>query len=98
MDVRVELPVCRDELDAVPFEKRRERAVDEADAFLELRLLVRLGCGERPLEVVDDGKQLGEQPRVRERDVLLALARDALLVVVEVGGEPKETRRPSPPR
>src|SRR5260221_716861 len=39
VDVRIELPVGRDELDAVPLEQRRERAVDETDALLELRLI-----------------------------------------------------------
>ena len=35
-------------------EQPRERAVDEADALLQLRLLVLLGGAERALEVVDE--------------------------------------------
>ena len=91
MHVRVELPVGLDELDAVPLEERCEGAVDETHTFFELRLLVLLGSGERPLEVVDHRQELDEQPRVRKRDVLLSLARDPLLVVLEVGGEAQET-------
>ena len=66
MDVRIELPVSLDRGDAVPLEQRRERAMDEADALLELRLLVLFRCGECPLEVVEDRQELSEEPRVRE--------------------------------
>ena len=34
--------------------------MDEADAVLELRLLVLLGSRERPLEIVEDGQELGD--------------------------------------
>ena len=64
--------------------------MDEADALLELRLLVLLGRRERPLEIVEDRDELGDQPLVRELDVLLPLARRPLLVVLEVGGEPQQ--------
>ena len=55
MDVRVEAAVGLD-LGSRPslLEQLRERAVDEPDAVLELRLLVLLGGLERPLEVVED--------------------------------------------
>ena len=43
---------------------------------------------ERTLEVVEDRQQLLHEPLVRERDVLLPLARGALAEVVEVGGRP----------
>ena len=69
-------------------EQPRERAVDKADALLQLRLLVLLGGAERALEVVQDRDELGDLPLVRELDVLLPLARRALLVVLEVCGEP----------
>src|SRR5581483_9362818 len=88
---RVELAVGGDLLDALPLEERRERAVDEAHALLELRLLVLFGRVQRALEVVEDRKELLQQALVRERDVLGALTRGALLVVVEVGGEAQET-------
>ncbi len=64
--------------------------MDEPDALLQLRFLVLLGGRECALEVVEDRDQLGDQPLVRELDVLLPLARRALLVVLEVGGEPQQ--------
>src|SRR6185437_346598 len=64
--------------------------MDELHAFLELRLLVLLGGAQRALEVVENRDQLGDEPLVRERDVLLPLARRPLLVVLEVGGEPEQ--------
>ncbi len=51
-------------------EQRREGAVDELDALLELCFLVLLGRRERPLEVVEDRDQLGDEPLVRQGDVL----------------------------
>ncbi len=86
----IELPVRLDRLHAVTLEQRRQRAVDEPDAFLELRLLMLLGRRQRALEVVEDRQELADQPLVCERDVLLALARGPLLVVLEVGGEPQQ--------
>ena len=68
-------------------EQRGERAVDELDAFLELRLLVLGGRLERPLEVVEHGQELVHEPLVRARRQLGVLARDPLAVVVEVGRE-----------
>ena len=64
--------------------------MDEANTFLQLPLLVLLGCRKRPLEIVEHRDQLREEPRVRKPNVLLPLTRGALLVVLEVGGEPKE--------
>src|SRR6185437_1406224 len=64
--------------------------MDELHAFLELRLLVLLGGAQRALEVVENRDQLGDEPLVRERDVLLPLARRPLLVVLEVGGESEQ--------
>jgi hypothetical protein len=90
VDVRVELSLGFDRFHAVPLEQSRERAVDETHALLELRLLVLLGGGERTLEVVEDRQELTDEPLVRERDVLLALAGGTLLVVLEVGGEPQQ--------
>ncbi len=47
-----------------------------------------LGCRlERALEVVEHGQQLVQEPLVRALGQLGVLARDALAVVVEVGGE-----------
>ena len=90
VDVRVELPVRLDRLHPVPLEQAGQRAMDELDAFLELRLLVLLGSRESPLEIVEDRDQLGDQPLVREPDVLLALAGRSLLVVLEIGGEAQQ--------
>src|SRR6478609_11279622 len=64
--------------------------MNEPDALLELRFLMLLGRAERALEVVEDRDELGDQPLVREPDVLMALSRRPLLVVLEVGGEAQQ--------
>ena len=78
-------PVGLDLGEALRRERVGERAVDEADAVLELRLLVLRGGLERPLEVVEDGQQLLDEPLGRARDQVALLARGALAVVVELG-------------
>ena len=87
MDVRVEGALGLDLGETVPLEQRRERAMDELDALLELRLLVGGRRLERPLEVVEHGQELVQEPLVRARGDLDVLARDPLAVVVEVGRE-----------
>ena len=67
-----------------------ERAVDEPDAVLELRLAVLDRRLERPLEVVEHRQQLLDEPLGGARDELLLLARDPLAVVVELGLQPLE--------
>ena len=87
MDVRVERALGLDLGEAVPLDEAEQRAVDEPDALLQLRLLVLGGGLERPLEVVEHGQELVQEPLVRAAGQLDLLARDALAVVVEVGGE-----------
>ena len=65
-------------------ERAAQRLLDELDALDELRLLVPLGGLERPLQVVEDGEKLADEPLVRMRDQALLLARSALAVVLEV--------------
>ncbi len=57
----------------------------ERNALFECGFLVLRRGPERPLEIVEDRQQLLHEPLVRERDVLGAVARGTLLVVVEVG-------------
>ena len=65
VDVRVEGAVGLDLGEPVPREEAEQRAVDELDALLELRLLVLRGRLERPLEVVEHRQQLVQEPLVR---------------------------------
>ena len=65
-------------------ERGPQRLLDELHALDELRLLVPFGGLERPLQVVEDGKKLADEPLVRMRDEALLLARGALAVVLEV--------------
>jgi len=83
--VRVEGPVDLDLGQTLTLERAREGPVDEADALLELRLLVLAGSLERTLEVVQDREQLGDKPLVGARDQSLLVAHGPLAVVVEVG-------------
>ena len=62
-----------------------ERLLDELHAFDELCVLVSLGGPERPLEVVEDGQELADEPLVRVRNEPLLLASGTLSVVLEVG-------------
>ena len=87
VDVRVEGALGLDLREPVPLDEAEQRAVDEPDALLELRLLVLGGSLERPLQVVEHRQQLVQEPLVRAAGQLDLLARDALAVVVEVGGE-----------
>ena len=59
--------------------------MDEPHSVLDRRLFVLADRVERALEVVEDRQELLHQALVRMRDVLLALARCTLLVIVEVG-------------
>ena len=54
MDVRVELPVRLDLHEPLTGERLDELAVDEPNAFLQLRLLVLRSRLERALEVVEE--------------------------------------------
>ena len=59
--------------------------MDELNSLLERSLVVlgrRLQC---PLQVVEHGQELADEPLVRARDDALLVAGDTLLVVVEVG-------------
>ena len=84
VDVRVEealgldldQPLLREHLGQLP--------VDEANAVLELRLLVVLGGLERAAEVVDHRQELLDEPLVGARDQRLLIARGPLAVVVEL--------------
>ena len=64
--------------------------MDEPDAVLELRLLMVRGSVERPLEVVQDRKELAHELLVRAPDEGRLVAGDTLAVVVEVGREALE--------
>ncbi len=90
MDVRVEAPVGLDLREALACERLRELTVDEANAFLELGLLVLLGRSERPLEVVEHRQELLHQPLVGARDQALLVTRGPLAVVLEVGRDALE--------
>ena len=90
VDVRVEGALGRDLLEALLAQRVRERAVHEANALLELRLLVLVRGHERPLEVVEHGQELLDEPLGGTRDQALLVARGALAVVVELGREALE--------
>jgi hypothetical protein len=61
-----------------------ERASDERDALLELRLLVRLGGLERALEVVEHGQELLHEPLVGSRNQARLVTRGPLAEVLEL--------------
>jgi hypothetical protein len=90
VDVRVEDAVRLDLGEPLARERVRELAVHEPDALLELRLLVLLGRSKRPLEVVEHGQQLLDEPLVGPRDQALLVAQDPLAVVLELGRDPLE--------
>src|SRR5215218_5443560 len=62
----------------------------EPNTVLQLGLLVLLRSAERPLEVVEHGQELLDQPLVGARDQALLIARRPLAVVVELGLDPLE--------
>src|SRR2546423_4971015 len=88
MHVRVEPGARVDLLHPVLLEQRRERAVRQTNALLELRFLMLRRGLERALEIVEDRQKVLHEPFVRERDELFPLAQRALAEVVEVGGRP----------
>ena len=90
MDVRVEHAVGLDLGEPLALEHVRQLAVHQANAFLELGLLVLLGGGERALEIVEHGQQLLHEPLVGPRDQALLVAQDPLAVVLELGRHPLE--------
>ena len=90
MHVRVELAVRRDRRETLALEELLELAVDELDAFFELRLLVRVGGLERPLQIVEHRQKLLHDPLAGPRDQAFLVARGPLAVVVEVGLDPLE--------
>jgi len=61
--------------------------VHERDAVGDRLLVGGLERGQRPLEVVEDGQQVVEEPLGGPPAQLLVLAGDALLVVVELRGD-----------
>ena len=85
MDVRVEWPIGVDLGETFLRESGSQRLLDELHALDELCLLVPFGGLERPLQVVEDGEKLADEPLVRMRDEALLLANGALAVVLEVG-------------
>ena len=85
MHMRVELAVRRDLARAPRARGSAELAVDELDALLELRLLVRVSGLERALEVVEHRQELLHDPLAGPRDQALLVARGPLAVVVELG-------------
>ncbi len=85
MDVGVELALGLDLGQALARQRLGQGAVHEPNAVLQLRLLVLLGSAERPLQVVEDGQELLDQPLVGARDQALLIARRPLAVVVELG-------------
>ena len=84
MDVRVELPVGLDLEQTLLAQRAAQGLFDELDTLDELGLLVPLGRFQRPLEVVEDRKELPDEPLVRVRDEALLVASGALAVVLEV--------------
>ena len=70
---------------ALPLEQAAQRAVHERDALGDVLLVVHLEGVHRTLEVVEHGQQIADQPLARPLGQALLLARDALLVVVELG-------------
>ena len=90
MDVGVELALGLDLGQALARQRLGQGAMHEPNAVLELRLLVLLCSAERPLEVVEDGQELLDQPLVGARDQALLIARRPLAVVVELGLDPLE--------
>ena len=86
--MRVERALGRDLGEPFLRERVGERAVDEPDALLELRLLVLGGRLERALEVVEHRHELLDEPLVGARGQLLLVARHPLAVVVELGLQP----------
>ena len=84
MDVRIERTLGRDLCQALLGERLAQRLLDERHAVDERRLLVPLGGLERPLQVVEHGKELAHEPLVRVRDEPLLVAGGALAVVLEV--------------
>jgi hypothetical protein len=80
----IELPVGRDLLESLLAEDVGEGARHQGDTLFQLRLLVRLGSLERPLEVVEYRQELFHQPLVGTRDQALLVARGPLAVVLEL--------------
>ena len=78
VDMRVEMAVGLDLAQALAVERLAQLALHEAHALLDADRL------ERPLEIVEHGQELTDEPLVRTRDEVLLVARDALAVVVEV--------------
>jgi hypothetical protein len=85
--VRVELAVGCDEGEPLMLEELLELTVDEPHALLELRLLVLLGGLERPLEVIQNGQELLDDPLAGPRDQRFLVALGPLAIVLEVGLE-----------
>src|SRR5439155_12690257 len=85
VDVRIERAVRSDFDEALLLERLPKRPLDQSDTVDESRLLVALGCLERPLEVVEHRQELSYEPLVCVRDQTLLVARRTLAVVLEVG-------------
>jgi hypothetical protein len=85
VDVRVESALRLDLREAFLLERLAERLLDELDPVDESGLLMLLRGFERPLQVVEDGEQLADEPLVRMGDEPLLFASGPLPVVLEVG-------------
>ena len=83
--VRVERTVRLDLDEPLLLQRRPERALDELHAVDERRLFVALRGLERPLQVIEHGKELPDEALVRVRDQALLVAGRPLAVVLEVG-------------
>src|SRR2546423_2872921 len=90
VDVRVEAAVRLDLGEALAVERVLQLAVDEANAFLELCLLVLLRGGQRALQVVEHRQELLHEPLVGARDQALLVTRNPLAIVLEVGSDALE--------
>src|SRR4029453_14801997 len=88
VDMRIELSVSRDLLEALLPEQVGERARHERDAFLQLGLLVRLGSLERALQVVQNRQELLHEPLVGAGDQALLVTRRPVAVVVALRAGP----------
>ena len=85
VDVRVERPLRLDLGQALLLERLPQRLLDQLHAVDQRSLLVALGRLERPLQVVEHGQELPDEPLVGVRDQALLVARRPLAVVLEVG-------------
>ena len=90
MDVRVERPLRLDLGQAFLLERLPQRLLDQLHAVDERSLFVALGRLQCPLQVVEHGQQLPDEPLVRVRDQALLVARRPLAVVLEVRLRPLE--------